>query len=449
MSIAMSPSTIPRLRGLPLLGNLLEVRYNFLMFLLRLSRECGSIGTFRVGSRTILYLNSPELVHAVLVEHAYDFEKTPNMRTYMSPMVGNGLLTSENEFHKRQRKLAAPAFQHRRIATYADTMVNYANRFQDQWTDGQTIDVAYEMKRLTLWIACKTLFDVDVLGEAEELGQALNTALRHIRSDYSDLVHISHRWPTRHNRRFREAIARLDATTYQIIAERREAGEERGDLLSMLLRAQDEDDGSFMSDIQLRDEVMTLILAGHETTANALAWTWSLLAQHPQVYAQVRDEVDRVLGERVPTVADLPYLSYTLQVFKEAMRLYPPAYVIARQAVRSVEIGGYHLPAGSVIMISPYTLHRLADSFPAPGRFVPERFAPGVEERLPHHAYLPFGDGPRICVGNHFALMEGHLILATLVQHVTFELVAKQHIEPEPLVTLRPRHGIKVIVRRN
>ena len=449
MSIAMSPSTIPRLRGLPLLGNLLEARYNFFMFLLRLSRECGSIGTFRVGSRTILYLNSPELVHAVLVEHAYDFEKTPNMRTYMSPMVGNGLLTSENEFHKRQRKLAAPAFQHRRIATYADTMVNYANRFQGQWTDGQTIDVAYEMMRLTLWIACKTLFDVDVLGEAEELGQALNTALRHIRSDYSDLVHISHRWPTRHNRRFREAIARLDATTYQIIVERREAGEERGDLLSMLLRAQDEDDGSFMSDIQLRDEVMTLILAGHETTANALAWTWSLLAQHPQVYAQVRDEVDRVLGERAPTVADLPYLSYTLQVFKEAMRLYPPAYVIGRQAARSVEIGGYHLPAGSVIMISPYTLHRRADSFPAPGRFAPERFAPGAEERLPHHAYLPFGDGPRICVGKHFALMEGHLILATLVQHVTFELVARQHIEPEPLVTLRPRHGIKVIVRRN
>jgi cytochrome P450 len=327
-------------------------------------------------------------------------------------------------------------------------MARYAEQMQGAWADGQTLNIASEMMRLTLQIVGKTLFDTDVLGKAEEVGDALTTAMHGFNAEVNALVHIPRTWPTPANRRNREAARRLDAIIYRIIAERRRSGEDRGDLLSMLLHAQDEDDGSFMTDTQVRDEAMTLFLAGHETTANALAWSWHLLAQHPDVYARVREEADGVLGGRTPTFADLPELAYTLQVFKETMRLYPPAHTIGRQATRPVELGGYELAAGSVVLISPYVMHRRPDYFPDPERFDPERFTPEAEERLPRFAYMPFGGGPRICIGNHFALMEGHLLLAALAQRVTFELVPRQRIEPEPLITLRPKRAISMVVRR-
>jgi cytochrome P450 len=449
MTIEITQTTIPTVPGLPLIGNLLDFRFNRLDLLLRMSRKCSDIGVFHLGPRTVIMLNTPELVHAVLVEHASDFEKTPNFRIHGRPLLGNGLLTSENEFHKRQRRLVAPTFQHRRIASYADIMVNYSEQIQQGWADGETIDIAREMMRLTLWIVGKTLFDADVLGEAEELGKALKVAMQRFSSEIGGLVHIPYNWPTPGNWRIRKAVARLDATVYQMIEERRRSKEERGDLLSMLLSARDEDDGGFMTDKQVRDEAMTLFLAGHETTAVTLAWTWYLLTQHPEVYRRMRDEVDRVLGGRLPTFADLPQLPYTLQVLKESMRLYPPAYGFSRQAVRPVTIGNYHLAAGTLIAISPYAMHRRADYFPEPERFEPERFAPEAEQRLQRHAYIPFGGGPRICIGNSFALMEGHLVLATLAQRVSFELVPGQHIEMEPMVTLRPKNGIKMKVFRD
>jgi cytochrome P450 len=391
-------------------------------------------------------VNTSELAHAVLVEHAADFEKTPYMRIYGRPLVGNGLLTSENEFHKRQRKLVAPPFQHRRIAEYADVMVSYSEQMQKEWANGATINIAREMSRLTLWIVGKVLFDADVLREADELGKALTIGMRRFNSEMSALVHIPLTWPTPGNRRVQKAIARLNATIYHMIEERRRSGVERGDLLSMLLNARDEDDGSFMTDKQVRDEAMTLFLAGHETTAVALTWTWYLLTQHPNVYERIRDEVDRVLGGRSPTFADLPKLPYALQVLKESMRLYPPAFGFARQAVRPVTIGNYELPAGILVLISPYAMHRRPDYFPDPERFDPERFTPEAEQRLPRYAYIPFGGGPRICIGNHFALVEAHLVLATLAQRVLFELVPGQRIEPQPIVTLRPKNGIKMRV---
>ncbi len=442
-------ATIPQVRGLPVVGNLPEFRFRRLELYLRIARECGDVGTYRVGPRTIVLLNSAELAHELLVEKAEVFEKPAVLRVLAQPVLGNGLLTSANAFHRRQRRVVAPAFQHRRIAAYADVMADYAEHIAELWPSGATIDVSREMMRLTLWIVGKTLFDADVLNEAEELGRALEIALRNFNSQLSAFVPLPPTWPTPRNRRSARAIARLDETVYRIIRERRAAGDDRGDLLSMLLQTSYEDDGTFMTDRQVHDEAITLFLAGHETTANALAWTWYLLARHPAIYARVCREAKEALGGRAPTYADLQKMPYALQVLKEAMRLFPPAPAIGREAAEDVEIGGHRIPAGTTVVISPYALHRRPDYFPDPQRFDPDRWTPEAEARLPRHAYLPFGGGPRICIGNHFAMMEGHIVLATLAQRVAFQLVRRQRIVPEPLITLRPRYGIRMSVERD
>jgi len=436
---------IPQMSGLPLLGNLLELQRDRLSMLKRLVRECGEIGSFRIGPRAIVVSNKPEHAQIVLVDRASDFEKTPFL-DLMKPALGNGLLTSRNEFHKRQRKLVAPAFQHRRIAEYAAVMADYAECSQARWADGATIDVAAEMMRLTLWIIGKTLFDADVAAEARELGRSLRLLLKFVIDQIGAVVPIPQHWPTPRNRRVQQALARLDATVYRMIADRRASGADRGDLLSMLLQAHDEDDGSFMTDQQVRDEAMTLFLAGHETTAVALAWCWYLLTQHPQTYARMQAEIDQVLAGRTPSLSDLPNLRYTLQVLKEAMRIYPPAYILGRIAIRPVDLGDYQLATGTIIDFSPYIMHRRPDFYPEPERFLPERWTPAFEHSLPRHAYMPFGAGPRICIGNQFAMMEGHLLLAALAQRVTFELAPGQRIVPQPMITLRPKDGIKMIV---
>ena len=439
---------IPQLPALPFLGNIRDFRSNRLELLLRVTRECGDIGVFRVGPLPVVLVNSPDYVSRILVEDAAAFEKSPMLRQHLRPLLGNGLVSSENQFHRRQRKLVAPAFQHQRVTTYADVMTTYTERIQESWVDGATIDIADEMRRLTMWIVGKTLFDADVLSEAEEIGQTITT-FAHVANEMANtLVRIPTSWPTRRGQRFRSAIARLDATIHRMIEQRRQGDQDRGDLLAMLLQAHDEDDGSFMTDQQVRDEAVTLFIAGHETTATALTWTWYLLTQYPEVYAKLRAELDQVLAGRAPTFADLNELPYTLQVFKEAMRIYPPAWVILRQAKQPVDLGQYRLPAGMRVAVSPYTLHRRVDYFPVPERFDPERFAQHAERQLPRYAYLPFGAGQRVCIGNHFALMEAQLIIATLVQRVTLELIPGQRIEAESLATLRPRHGIEMRVQR-
>jgi cytochrome P450 len=430
-------------RGVKTIG---AYRSDRLRWLLDLSQQIGDFGTYQFGPWEGIMVNSSEYAHAVLVEQADSFEKLPSL-VFFRPLLGNGLLLSEHAFWRRQRKLAAPAFQHRRIASYAAVMADYAERAQQRWADGEELDVAREMTRLTMSVVGKTLFDTDVITEADDIGAALTVALRYVDAQTSTPLPTPISWPTPRNTHNRRAIARLDATIYRMIAERRASGADNGDLLSMLLLARDEGGGG-MSDTQVRDEAMTLFLAGHETTAVALAWAWYLLSQHPAIYARMRDEVLRALGGRPPTFDDLPSLPYTLQVFKETLRLYPPAYVIGRYATRDVDLGDRRLPAKTWIVISPYTMHRRHDYFPHPDRFDPDRFAPETEKRLPRCAYLPFGGGPRICIGNHFALMEGQIILATLAQRVAFELVPGQQIAPEPVVTLRPRGGIRMKVHR-
>ncbi|WP_338250280.1 cytochrome P450 [Dictyobacter halimunensis] len=306
-----------------------------------------------------------------------------------------------------------------------------------------------EMMALTMSIVGNVLFQTDVLAETDELGAALSTALAYINYILSSFFPLPLNWPTERNRRTRQALDLLNRRMQKMIEERRASGEQGDDFLSILLRARDED-GAPMGDQQIKDEALTLFVAGHETTAAALTWTWFLLAEHPDIYQRLRDEVDTVLQGHSPTYADLARLPYTLQVLKESMRLYPPSIALVRVALRPVDLGPYHLRRGQTIMIVPYTIQRRPDYFPDPERFNPDHFRPENEARLPRFAYLPFGAGPRICIGNHFALMEGHLLLAALAQRVSFSLLPGQQIIPDndKTITIRPRYGLKMRVQR-
>ena len=440
---------IPSIKEPPVVGSLLEYGRDRLDVYLRVTQVCGDVGSFHFGPFPIVIFNTSEYVHSIFVEHAYDFDKGEAIHNAFRPVIGNGIFTSEGAFHRQQRKLMAPSFQPRQIIGYADTMVKYSEQIQQGWRDGETVDVSNEMTQLTMSIVGKVLFDANVFTEADELGAAMSTVLGHVTHTLSMLFPIPLSWPTPRNRHTRQAIAVLRGRIHKMIAERQASTEERNDLLSILLQARGED-GSRMSDEQICDESLTLFGAGHETTATALAWAWYLLATHPDIYRNMQQEVDSVLNGRAPTYADLAHLPYTLQVFKETMRLYPPAYGISRAALHDIEIDGYFIPKNRYVVVCPYTLHRRPDYFPVPEKFDPQRFTPENEKRLPRYAYLPFGAGPRICIGNHFAMMEGHLLLATLAQRVTFELVGGQQIVPDPNVnlTIRPKFGVKMIVRR-
>jgi len=440
---------LPRLFRLPSLRGLSAFRKDRLAVVMQASETEADLALIEVGPISFVLVNTPALAREVLVTQAEHFEKGGALRQNGRLVFGNGLVTSLNAFHKRQRRLVAPAFTHTRIGGYADVMAGYAEQLQRTWTDGETVDIAREMHRLTLWIVGKTLFDADLTGsEAANVREAM-TGLQHgFNRSSTQFIRLPLPWVIAQEREFKTAVAQLDAIVYRMIAERRASGEDKGDLLSMLLAAQDADDGSFMTDQQVRDEAMTLFLAGHETTANALAWTWYLLMQHPEVYTKLRAEVTRVLDGRTPSYADLADLPYTFQVLKESMRLYPPVPMVVRQAAREVTVGGQTFPIGTRFLISPYTMHRRPAFFPEPGQFDPERFTPDAEAKLPRDAYLPFVDGPRNCIGNSFAQMEGRIILATLVQRATFTLVPGQKIAPEAVITLHPRNGIKVKVTR-
>jgi cytochrome P450 len=413
----------------------------------RVARECGDVAQVHFGPFPLVIFNTPELAHAVLVEHDQDFDKGLTLHRAFTPVAGQGLINNEGESWRRQRKLMAPAFAHRQIATYADIMTAYTERAQAGWAEGAELRIDQEMMRLTMSIVGKALFDADVLEESDELGAAVTVAMSYLQYAITHIFPLPLSIPTPRSRQTRAAMALIDRRLAAMIAERRASGVERGDLLSLLLAARDET-GAGMSDRQLRDEAITLFLAGHETTANSLSWCWYLLAQHPALYARLQQEVDTVLAGRAPTFADLPNLPYALQVFKEAMRLYPPADGVTRTALRDVEIGGYHLRKNTIIAIPIYTIHRRPEFYPDPERFDPDRFLPENEKRLPRHAFMPFGAGPRICIGNQFALMEGQLVLAALAQRVTFALAPGQEVVPAPLFVVRQKNGCRVIVHR-
>jgi cytochrome P450 len=408
-------------------------------FLTRMAREHGDAVQFRVGPQRLVLFNHPDLIREVLVAHPHSFIKSRVLQR-SKIMLGEGLLTSEGALHQRQRRLAQPAFHRDRIAHYAEVMVQRAAAMRDQWRDGETLDIHHAMMRLTLSVVAKTLFGAEVEGEEDEIGRALTSLIDLFPLLINPFSTYLQKVPIPSTLRFRKAIARLDRTIYGIIDERRAAGEDRGDLLSMLLLAQDEEgDGGGMTDMQVHDEALTLFLAGHETTANALAWTWYLLAQHPGV----ADELQRAIGDRLPAAADYPRLQYVEMVLAESMRLYPPAWAISRLSVEDVEIGGWSVPANTVVVVSQALMHRDPRWWPEPDRFDPLRFAPDAKLARPKFAYFPFGGGTRVCIGEGFAWMEGVLLLATLAQRWRMELLSRD-VQPKATITLRPRGGIRM-----
>ena len=422
-------------------------RRGVLPFLRDVLAPYGDVVHWKMPSEHMALVNHPDLIRDILVTHQKQFHKGRGLERARI-LLGNGLLTSEGDFHLRQRRLASPAFHRQRIATYAGAMTSYATRHAGSWRDGETRDITKDMMRLTLAIAGKTLFDADVEHEAAEIGEALTTSLKAFNLAMLPGSQFLMKLPLPSVRRFKQARERLDATIYRMIADRRASGGDRGDLLSMLMAATDtEGDGSGMTDEQLRDECMTIFLAGHETTANALTWTWYLLSQHPEAEAKMHAEVDALAG-RVPTFDDMPALAYTRMVLAESMRLFPPAYALGRRALDSYDVGGYRLPPRTVIFMSQFLVHRDPRWWPEPEQFRPERFAPDATESRPKFAYFPFGAGTRVCIGEQFAWMEGVLCLATIAQQWRFRLDPTQVVALEPIITLRPRHGMRMQFER-
>ena len=431
---------------LALLTQLLPRWFPFdpLEFNLTLGREFGDIAYYRVGPLRVYQLNHPNLARQILVEQPEKFQKAQLIKHAFRPFAGNGLLTSDGALWRQQRKLIQPAFHHRQLATYADVMVAHALRMVDSWRDGEVREIGSEMTKLTLGIVLKSLFGAEMTRDAAGIRMLMATVLDASNNRINSAVRIPDWVPTRRNLRERRSLAKLDRMLQEMIRARRESNADGGDLLSALLSAVDADDGTRMSDRQLRDEIMTLFLAGHETTANALTWTWYLLSRHPDVEARLLDQTRRVLGGRPPAMTDLPDLPYSDMVVREAMRLYPPAPGFAREPIEDVSIGGYLVPKGSLVSVSTYALQRDPRFFQDPEWFDPDRFAPGWEERIPRYAYLPFGGGPRTCIGNGFAMIEARLVLSTVTQRFHLQLEPDQQVVPTQLVTVRPKHGIRM-----
>jgi cytochrome P450 len=435
----------PGPRGHLLVGSLPEFRRDALAFFTACARDHGDIVPIRVPRRRLVLLSHPDLIEDVLVARARQTTKTVLLQA-LRPVLGDGLLLSEGDTWLRQRRLIQPAFHRQRLAAYGDVMAGHAERAMAGWTDGQTRDVHADMMAITQAIVAKTLFDADVSDAAWDVGRALHVLMEDFSARRTRLFELPAFVPTPRRRRTRAAVARLDRLVYDIIAARRASGQDRGDLLSMLLHAQDADDGSRMTDRQVRDEIMTLFLAGHETTAVSLSWTWYLLAQHPAVEARLAEEVDGVLGGRLPTVADLPRLRYTEMVVMESMRLYPPAYAITRRVVEPFEVGGHPIAPETVLVMSQWVVHRDARWFDAPATFQPDRWENDLAKRLPRFAYFPFGGGPRLCIGNAFALMEATLLLAAIARRFRFRLAPGADVRPMLSVTLRPAAGIPMVL---
>jgi cytochrome P450 len=435
----------PGPRGHLLLGSLPEFRRDVLGYLSAWARQYGDVVPIRLPRRRLVMLSHPDLIEDVLTAHARRTTKTA-LLNMLRPILGDGLLLSEGDTWLRQRRLIQPAFHRQRIAAYGDVMAGYAERAMQEWKDGQTRDVHADMMAVTQAIVAKTLFDADVSDTAWDVGQALHVLTEDFSRRRTRLFELPGWIPTPARRRYRAAVEQLDRIVYDIIAARRRSGEDRGDLLSILLAARDADDGSRMTDQQVRDEIMTLFLAGHETTAVSLSWTWYLLAQHPAVEAQLVDEVRRVLAGRLPTVADLPRLRYTEMVVTESMRLYPPAFMVTRRVVEPFEVGGHRMAPDTTLVMSQWVVQRDQRWFEAPEAFRPERWENDLAKRLPRYAYFPFGGGPRLCIGNTFATMEATLLLATIAQRFRFTLAPRASVTPLLSVTLRPAHGIPMIL---
>ncbi len=408
--------------------------------------EYGDIMHYTVGGRHQYFIANPEMIREILVRQADIFIKGPeytSAKAGLARFMGRGLVTSNGAFWKRQRRLVQPAFHTGRISAYADTMVAYTLQRLAQWRSGAQIDVDKEMMELTLMIVGRTLFDADASTTANQVKKAVDV----VQKASNTATLLPHWLPTPLRIRSRRANAALDKIVYGFINERRASGEDRGDLLSMLLLSRDED-GARMSDLEVRDEAVTLFLAGHETTANALNWTFWLLAQNTEAEARLYAELDAVLAGAAPTFADIRRLPYTEMVIKEAMRLMPPVWSISRSPREDTVALGYPIPARSSVQICIYCVHRHPEIWQEPDAFLPERWQAERASAIPRYAYIPFGAGPRVCIGNSFAMMEATLLLATIAQHFQLRLIPGAQIVPQPYITMFPRDGLPMRARR-
>ncbi|HEY0428898.1 MAG TPA: cytochrome P450 [Pyrinomonadaceae bacterium] len=410
----------------------------------------GEVTSFRMGPQAAFFINNAEMVRDLLIVNAPKFVKGRALQRAKS-LLGEGLLTSEAEFHLRQRRMIQPAFHRQRIAEYAKAMVEYGEKMSAEWTDGDERDIDKEMMRLTLNIVGKTLFSANVENESDTVGGAMTTIVRMFNLLLLPFSEILEKLPLPHSIRFKRAKQTLDEVIYKIIDERRKSKEDKGDLLSMLLMAQDEEgDGGGMSDKQIRDECLTLFLAGHETTANALTWTWYLLSQNPEKEAKFHAELDAVFADgHVPQMEDYARLPYTESVLAESMRLFPPAWAIGRLSTEEHEFGGFHVPKKALVLVSPFVAHRDARYWENAGEFVPERWQKqSVKEASQKYIYFPFGGGTRRCIGEQFAWTEGVLLLAALGRRWKLRLDPKQKIGLQAMITLRPKYGMKMRVEK-
>jgi len=428
-------------------GSFREFYGDLLNFLPRCAREYGDVSAFRLGRRPCLLVNHPDLIDQILVRQNKNFIKPFPFR-YTRAVLGNGLLTSEGDFWLRQRKLAQGAFHPQRIAGYGADMVAAGQRMLAPWQDGETRDIHGDMMQVTLDIVARTLFGADITDQSLEIGDSLLTAIRGFSASFGRKIPLPAWIPTRGNRRTRAAVRALNEVVQEIVDRRRRETEPHQDLLSMMLHARDEDDGSRMTDAQLADEARTFLLAGHETTAITLTWTFYLLAQHPEIQQALGEELDRVLDGRVPTAADAGQLQLTERIVQEAMRVYPPVFMIGREPLADFDLAGYQIPAGTTIFLSQWVMHRDARYYPEPERFDPDRWLPERVAERPKMTYFPFGGGPRVCIGNAFSMLESVLLLATVARDWTVELVPDQQIRLSPVLTLRPRYGIRVVLHR-
>ena len=424
--------------------HLIAMRRDPLQFLPRLAQEYGDLAHLKFGSQDLFLVSHPDQIRDILVTHSRQFKKGKGLEG-AKRLLGEGLLTSEGDFHLRQRRLAQPAFHRDRVAGYADIMVESAEQLSARWTRGSEVDMAREMSRLTMTIVGRTLFGSEVEGEAEEIVEAIASTLTMFNHVFLPFAELLDRLPFGPGPRFRKARGRLDQTIYRMINEHRATGRDRGDLLSMLIMARDDEDhGARMTDEQIRDEAITIFLAGHETTALALTWTWYLLSQYPAVESRVHRELAEVLGNRRATLADWPRLKYTEMVLAESMRLYPPVWILGRRALSDYELGEYRIPERAILLTSQWVVNHDERWYSDPFRFDPERWTPEARAARPKFSYFPFGGGPRICVGETFAWVEAGLVLATLARQWRPRLVPGQEIVPRPSITLRPRNGIRM-----
>jgi cytochrome P450 len=444
------PRRPPKIKGGAILGVWREYLRNPPAFLEKAARGGGDIARFRLVQHNAYLLSHPDWIKEVLVTNQANFTKSRALER-ARVLLGDGLLTSEGDYHRRQRRLAQPAFHRDRLAGYARSMVDCAVRSREPWRSGTEFDVSQSMMRLSMAIVARALFSADIDSEADEISSALSQVFELFEALLMPFSQWLEKLPLPSVRRFERARDRLDQTVYRMIAERRASGRDTGDLLSMLLLSQDEEDGSDKSsrgltDKQVRDEALTILLAGHETTANALTWTWYLLSQSPDAEAKLHAELDRELAGRLPTLDDLPRLRYTEGVFAESLRLYPPAWAIGRRAKQDFSIGEYVIPARSIVLMSPWVVHRDARWFPDPLKFAPERWQTGEVESRPKFSYFPFGGGARTCLGERFAWMEGVLVIAAIALGWRLRMAPGQQVDTRARITLRPKYPIRMIL---